>query len=96
MIDKGLFLSEIPTKQLLVELRSTYSSRPYWNGERYVEWKHSVSKMCKGGVLVTLYVTDDDLKEELSKREHIPGKKEAKAKRQYLAHKYRKNRSGKI
>lgn len=34
MIDKGLFLSEIPTKQLLVELRTTYSSRPYWNGQR--------------------------------------------------------------
>lgn len=38
------------------------------------------------------YVTTKDLKEELSKREHVPNKQESKLKRKYLAKKYRRGR----
>lgn len=92
MIDKDLFLSEIPTRQLLATLRDTYSYRVYFNGERTIVCENTISRMCEGGVEVTLYVTTKDLKEELSKREHVPNKQESKLKRKYLAKKYRRGR----
>lgn len=92
MIDKRLFLSEIPTRQLLATLRNMHTYRAYFDGERTIVCEDKISRLCKGGVKVTLYITDNDLREELSKREHIPSKAESKSKRKYLAHKYRKGR----
>lgn len=81
-------LSKFPTKQLLAALRRARVQCLYdWEINKTTQ----IKRFDKGGVAIILTVSYDELREELSKREHIPSRKESKIKRKMLAHKYRKH-----
>lgn len=81
-------LSKFPTRQLLAALKRT-RERYFYDGES--DRNTEIKRLDKGGVVVVLTPSYDELKEELSKREHIPSSKESRRKRKILAHKYRKH-----
>lgn len=81
-------LSKFPTRQLLEALKRVRVD--YFNGDGEVKCV-LLKRLEKGGQEVRVTPNYDELKEELSKREHIPNSKESKRKRKILAHKYRKH-----
>lgn len=81
-------LSKFTTKQLLAVLQRTRQAYFY---EGKSERNAEIKRFDKGGVAIVLTPSYDELKEELSKREHIPNSKESKIKRKLLAYKYRKH-----
>lgn len=81
-------LSKFPTKQLLAALKRARVQCLYdWEINKTTQ----IKRFDKGGVAIVLTVSDDELREELNKREHIPNREESKRKRKILAHKYRKH-----
>lgn len=81
-------LSKFPTKQLLAALKRARVRCSY---DLEIDKTTRIKRIDKGGVIVTLTVSYDELKEELNKREHIPSSEESKKRRKNLAHKYRKH-----
>lgn len=81
-------LSKFPTKQLLAALKRARVQCLY---DLEINKTTQIKRFDKGGVAIILTVSCDELKKELSKREHIPNRIESKLKRKMLAKKYRKH-----
>lgn len=93
---KEYFLKTANTKHLLSILRRTHCTSHYYNGLDNLATKESkISFLSKGGVYHIIYLTKNELKNELSKRKHIPNSIESRKLRQKLAKKYRKGFQGK-
>lgn len=81
-------LSKFPTRQLLKALKRVRIDYFYEDGEDSCVL---LKRLEKGGKEIRVTPNYYELKEELSKREHIPNSKESKRKRRILAYKYRKH-----
>ena len=81
-------LSKFPTRQLLQALKQVRIEYFYYDRE---DSYAILTRLEKGGKVVRVTPSYYELKEELSKREHIPNRLESKNKRKLLAHKYRKH-----
>lgn len=80
-------LSKFPTRQLLKALERVRID--YFDDDR--TRCVLLKRLDKGGKEVRVTPNYYELKEELSKREHIPSRRESKERRKALAHKYRKH-----
>lgn len=93
---KEYFLRTANTKHLLSLHKRTHNAIYYYDGlDKIVKDDARVSFISKGGIVNVISLTKDELKNELSKREHIPNSIESKKLRQKLAKKYRKGIQGK-
>lgn len=91
---KEYFLKTANTKHLLALFKSINNEYSYYSDCEY-ESMVEVSFMAKGGINYKIELTKNELKPELSKREHIPNSVESRRLRQKLAKKYRKGFQGK-
>lgn len=93
---KEYFLKTANTKHLLSLYKRTHRASYYFDENTIIEKDDTkVFFMSKGGIVNAISLTRDELKTELSKREHIPNSIESKKLRQKLAKKYRKGFVGK-
>ncbi len=93
---KEHFLKTGNTKHLLAILRKINNKNGIYNNfnDRYVK-AVEISIFTKGGIQHDLVLTKEELKLELSNREHIKNSVESRRLRQKLAKKYRKGFKGK-
>lgn len=71
-----LTLKDFSTRELLVKRMYIFKEG---------EYKIELEKCVSGGTMEKLYVTFDELFEELNQREHVPSKKEGKILRRLMA-----------
>lgn len=96
---KNHFLKTANTRQLLAIRNSIYENEVEFlelcgrTVGVYVPISHTY--IGKGAIEYTFDISYIELMKELNTREHIPNKAESRAKRQLLAYKYRRGRSGK-
>lgn len=94
---KEYFLKTANTKHLLALVKKINNIWDYCDNvdESLYNEEINVNFLTKGGISNSITLLKDELKVELSKREHIPSSIESKKLRQKLAKKYRKGIQGK-